>query len=53
MYRKATSTLPVKGIPLVSQADVTKHFMMFTQNDTSLRIKIISTTAGVPNGGSV
>jgi hypothetical protein len=52
-YRKATATIPVKGIPMISEACVTKHFMVTQLTDTVLRLKVIAKTSGVPNGDKV
>jgi len=49
-YRKQNGIADVKGIPMVSEADVTKHYMIYEQSDLHLRLKCITRTAKVPNG---
>lgn len=45
--------MPVKGIPMISEADVIKHFMVLEHLPTMLRLKVITRTSGVPNGDKV
>jgi hypothetical protein len=40
--------MPVKGIPMVSEAHVTKHFMIYEDTETTLRMKGIVRTEGTP-----
>jgi len=47
-YRWYKATVPVKGIPLVREAHVTKHFMIYEDTATTLRIKVIVRTEGTP-----
>jgi len=47
-YRYQKCTMPVKGIPMVSEAHVTKHSMIYEDTDTTLRIKGITRTEGTP-----
>lgn len=47
-YRFCKGTLPVSGVPLVSEALVTYHSMVYESTDTTYRVKNITRTEGTP-----
>ena len=47
-YRYQKCTIPVQGIPMVSEAHVTKHSMIYEDTSTTLRIKGITRVEGTP-----
>jgi hypothetical protein len=53
LMRCIGATLPIKGVPMVTEAKVKKFQAIFERTNTSIRLKVVTRSSGTPGAESV